>query len=105
MDVFEPARLGALTLRNRVIKAATYEGMSPGGVASTALIDHHRRLAQESGHGDGRDAGSHGHVLQRDAAMPSPRLPGGQDGGGFRQGRGRAHRVTQNGRCRRTPLC
>lgn len=46
MDVFEPARLGALTLRNRVIKAATYEGMSPGGVASTALIDHHRRLAQ-----------------------------------------------------------
>jgi 2,4-dienoyl-CoA reductase-like NADH-dependent reductase (Old Yellow Enzyme family) len=46
MDLFEPARLGALTLRNRVIKAATYEGMSPGGVASTALVEHHRQLAR-----------------------------------------------------------
>jgi 2,4-dienoyl-CoA reductase-like NADH-dependent reductase (Old Yellow Enzyme family) len=46
MDVFEPARLGTLTLRNRVIKAATYEGMSPGGVATSALVEHHRTLAR-----------------------------------------------------------
>lgn len=43
--VFSPARLRALELRNRVIKTATYEGMSPGGVPSDALIRHHRDLA------------------------------------------------------------
>ena len=42
---FSPARLGALELRNRVIKTATYEGMSPGGAPSDALIRHHRDLA------------------------------------------------------------
>jgi 2,4-dienoyl-CoA reductase-like NADH-dependent reductase (Old Yellow Enzyme family) len=44
-DAFAPARLGALALRNRVIKTATYEGMCPGGVPSDALVEHHRRLA------------------------------------------------------------
>lgn len=44
-QVFSPGRLGALELRNRVIKAATYEGMCPGGVPSDALIRHHRDLA------------------------------------------------------------
>jgi 2,4-dienoyl-CoA reductase-like NADH-dependent reductase (Old Yellow Enzyme family) len=44
-DPFAPARLGALELRNRVIKTATYEGMSPGGVPSDALVEHHRALA------------------------------------------------------------
>ena len=43
--VFSAARLGALELRNRIIKTATYEGMSPGGVPSDALIRHHRDLA------------------------------------------------------------
>ncbi len=42
---FTPARLGPLLLRNRIIKAATYEGMSPGGVPSDALVRHHRTLA------------------------------------------------------------
>jgi 2,4-dienoyl-CoA reductase-like NADH-dependent reductase (Old Yellow Enzyme family) len=44
-DAFAPARLGALTLRNRVIKTATYEGMCPDGVPSDALVEHHRALA------------------------------------------------------------
>jgi len=44
-QVFTPGRIGALELRNRVIKAATYEGMCPGGVPSDALIRHHRDLA------------------------------------------------------------
>ena len=44
-DAFAPARLGALALRNRVIKTATYEGMCPGGVPSDALVEHHRELA------------------------------------------------------------
>lgn len=46
MDVFEPARIGPIRIRNRVIKAATYEGMSPGGIASGTLVDFHRRLAR-----------------------------------------------------------
>ncbi|MGZ5651953.1 MAG: NADH:flavin oxidoreductase [Usitatibacter sp.] len=42
---FEPFQLAGLTLRNRVIKAATYEGMSPGAVVSDALVKHHRDVA------------------------------------------------------------
>ena len=44
-DPFEPGRLGPLELRNRFIKAATYEGMSPGGLPSAALVELHRRVA------------------------------------------------------------
>ncbi len=44
-DPFGPATLGPVQLRNRVIKAATFEGMSPGGVVSKTLIDFHRRMA------------------------------------------------------------
>ena len=42
---FTPGRLGPLTLRNRIIKTATYEGMCPGGIPSPALVRHHRELA------------------------------------------------------------
>lgn len=43
--VFGPARLGGLALRNRIIKTATYEGMTPGGVPAPALLEHHRAIA------------------------------------------------------------
>jgi hypothetical protein len=43
---FSPFRLAGLTLRNRIIKSATYEGMSPGGRSSQALVEHHARLAE-----------------------------------------------------------
>jgi 2,4-dienoyl-CoA reductase-like NADH-dependent reductase (Old Yellow Enzyme family) len=34
-----------LALRNRIIKTATFEGMSPAGEVSDALIEHHRAVA------------------------------------------------------------
>jgi 2,4-dienoyl-CoA reductase-like NADH-dependent reductase (Old Yellow Enzyme family) len=43
--VFAPAPLGPLTLRNRIIKAATFEGVTPGGVVSDKLVDFHRGVA------------------------------------------------------------
>jgi len=43
--VFAPAPLGPLTLRNRIIKAATFEGVTPGGKVSDELIGFHRRVA------------------------------------------------------------
>jgi 2,4-dienoyl-CoA reductase-like NADH-dependent reductase (Old Yellow Enzyme family) len=42
---FAPFRLAGLALRNRIIKTATFEGMSPRGCVSDALIEHHRALA------------------------------------------------------------
>lgn len=43
--VFEPAALGPVELRNRIVKAATFEGMSPKNVVSQRLIEFHRRMA------------------------------------------------------------
>src|SRR5579883_2880110 len=43
---FRPFRLAGLTLRNRVIKAATFEGMTPASQVTEGLITHHRELAQ-----------------------------------------------------------
>ena len=43
--VFESAALGPLTLRNRVIKAATFEGRTPEALVTDDLIEFHRTVA------------------------------------------------------------
>jgi 2,4-dienoyl-CoA reductase-like NADH-dependent reductase (Old Yellow Enzyme family) len=44
-DPFAPAQLGPITLRNRVVKAATFEGVMPEALVTEELIDFHRRPA------------------------------------------------------------
>ena len=40
-DVFAPATLGPVQLRNRTVKAATFEGRAPYGQVTDELIDYH----------------------------------------------------------------
>src|ERR1700758_671766 len=41
-DVFSPAKLGPITLRHRVIKAATFEARTPDALVTDDLIEYHR---------------------------------------------------------------
>jgi 2,4-dienoyl-CoA reductase-like NADH-dependent reductase (Old Yellow Enzyme family) len=73
---FGEARLGGLTLRNRLIKAATFEGKSRGGRVSPELVRMHERmgeggvamttLAYCAAEADGR---IHEHMLYMDEAL------------------------------------
>jgi 2,4-dienoyl-CoA reductase-like NADH-dependent reductase (Old Yellow Enzyme family) len=44
--VFGPARLGPVNLRNRVVKAATFEGRTPAGQVTDDLVDYHLAVAR-----------------------------------------------------------
>lgn len=41
---FKPTQLGALKLKNRIMKAATFEGMTPGGVPGERLKQFHKSI-------------------------------------------------------------
>src|SRR5215471_2493169 len=45
MDPFSPATLGPVQLRNRFVKAATFEGLTREHVVNDRLIEFHRRIA------------------------------------------------------------
>jgi 2,4-dienoyl-CoA reductase-like NADH-dependent reductase (Old Yellow Enzyme family) len=45
-SVFDSARLGPLTLRNRIVKAATFEGSTPRGRVTDRLVEFHARVAR-----------------------------------------------------------
>ena len=45
-DVFAPAQLGPVTLRNRVVKAATFESRTPDGLVTDDLVDYHLAVAR-----------------------------------------------------------
>ncbi|KDF02413.1 NADH:flavin oxidoreductase [Mycolicibacterium aromaticivorans JS19b1 = JCM 16368] len=77
-DVFSPARLGPVTLRNRVIKAATSEGRSPSGEVTDDLIAFHLAFA-EGGVGmttvayccvSPQGASAPGQIVMSNAALP-----------------------------------
>ncbi len=42
---FQPGQLGPITIRNRIIKAATFEGQTPKGQVTDGLVDFHSRVA------------------------------------------------------------
>lgn len=43
--LFDRFQLGPVALRNRLVKAATYEGLTPDGLVSDELVELHRRTA------------------------------------------------------------
>lgn len=43
---FSDARINRLVLRNRIIKAGTFEGKSPGGYLTPELTEFHRRIGE-----------------------------------------------------------
>ena len=45
MELFENCKLGPVSLRNRFVKAATFEGRTPRGEVTDELIDFHRTMA------------------------------------------------------------
>lgn len=81
VDPFAPAQLGPLTLPNRIIKAATFEGMAPQNLVSDQLIAFHRAVAAGGAamttlaycavSVDGQ--GAPGEIIVRDEAMPGLR--------------------------------
>jgi 2,4-dienoyl-CoA reductase-like NADH-dependent reductase (Old Yellow Enzyme family) len=46
LRLFEPCRIGPITLRNRTVRAAAFEGMAKDHEVTPALVDYHRQVAE-----------------------------------------------------------
>ncbi|MHA1729827.1 MAG: oxidoreductase [Promethearchaeota archaeon] len=44
--LFEPVNIGTLTLKNRLVRLATFEGMASNGMVSNRLINFYKILAE-----------------------------------------------------------
>lgn len=80
-DPFAPARLGPIELRNRILKAATFEGMTGDQTVSDRLVEFHRTMAR-GGVGlttvafcavSPEGAGTPNELVLRDAVVPGLR--------------------------------
>ena len=45
-DVFAATSLGPVRLRNRIVKAATFEGVTPDALVTDALVEYHLKVAR-----------------------------------------------------------
>jgi len=66
-----PGSVGPVVLRNRIIKTATFEGMTPGGRVTPALIAHHAAMAE---HGIGLTTVAYGAVEDGGRTFPKQLL-------------------------------
>ena len=68
--VFTSASLGPVRLRNRIIKAATFEGMATHGLVTDRLIDFHRTVAAGGVGGEQAEAVDEDRALLHPAEHP-----------------------------------
>ena len=47
LPALEPLQIRNLTLRNRFVKTATFEGMTPGGEVTSRLVSFHAEMARQ----------------------------------------------------------
>ena len=66
--LFTPCNIGPLTLRNRTIRSAAFEGMCPGNAPSQMLLDYHRSVAAG---GIGMTTVAYASVTQSGLSFPS----------------------------------
>lgn len=72
-----PGSIGPLQLRNRILKTATFEGMTPNGKVTPALIAHHAAMAE---HGVGLTTVAYGAVEDGGRTFPKQLLVNEQAG-------------------------
>src|SRR5512138_143677 len=65
--LFKPANIGPLTLRNRSIRAAAFEGMCPGHLVSDSLHNYHQSVAAG---GIGMTTVAYASVMQSGLSFP-----------------------------------
>ena len=76
-QLFTPVKIGPLTLRNRTIRAAAFEGMCSGNAPTDLLYDYHRSVARG---GIGMTTLAYASVTRDGLSAPAVATPGGGAG-------------------------